>query len=146
VMGRMSFMLRDSRFWKSCTYIRNYTQRHVDLALAGPNDSKKATESEKEKYVLVYEMAKESRYREELTSQLLNVFFAGRDTPAVALSNVFFCLARHPEVWKKVRDEIEGLTVADLTFERLKSLRYVRHVITEDILPRQIFSSIFFIH
>jgi cytochrome P450 len=98
------------------------------------------------KYVLVYEMAKESLDREELTSQLLNVFFAGRDTPAVALSSVFFCIARHPEVWKKVRDEIEGLTVADLTFERLKSLRYVQHVINEGIFSRRIFSSIFFIH
>jgi cytochrome P450 len=145
-MGRMSFLLRDSRFWKSCTYIREYTRRHVDLALVGQNDGKRATESEKEKYILVHEMAKQSQDREELIGQLLNVFFAGRDTPAVALSNFFFCLARHPKVWKKIRDEIEGLTVEDLTFERLKSLRYVQHTINEGILPRHIFSFIFFVH
>lgn len=143
-MGKMSFLLQDSRFWKSCTYIREYTRKHVDLALVGQNDGKKATENEK--YILVHEMAKENQDREELTGQLLNVFFAGRDTPAVALSNFFFCLARHPEVWIKVRDEIEGLTVEDLTFERLKSLRYVQHAINEGMLPRRIFSCIFFVH
>jgi len=145
-MGKMSFLLRDNRFWKSCTYIRKYTRRHVNLALVGQDDGKKAMESEQEKYILVHEMAKENQNREELISQLLNVFFAGRDTPAVALSNVFFCLARHPEVWKKIRDEIEGLTVEDLTFERLKSLRYVQHAINEGMLPRRMLLCIFFIH
>lgn len=128
--------------------IRQFTQRHVDWALANRarHDEREDVEREErniagrvktkmekgdEKYILVHEMARESQNREELCSQLLNVFFAGRDTPAVALSNIFFCLARHPNVWEKIREEIEELEIEHLTFERLKSLRYVQYVINE---------------
>ena len=76
-------------------------------------------------------MAKETTNKHELTSQLLNVFFAGRDTPAVALSNVFFCIARHPPVWAKIRDEVGDLAPGDLTFEKLKTLRFTQHTIYE---------------
>lgn len=128
LMGKMSFVLRDHKFWESCKLIRSYTQRHVDRALAR---REKNPDEDQRKYILVYEMAKETTDREALCSQLLNVFFAGRDTPAVALSNVFFCLARHPEAWQKIREEVAGVTKEDLTFERLKSFRYVQHSINE---------------
>jgi cytochrome P450 len=64
---------------------------------------------------------------EALCDQLLNVFLAGRDTAAVALSNVFFCVARHPLVWRKTRDETEGLKAGELSFEKLKGLRYTQY-------------------
>jgi cytochrome P450 len=76
-------------------------------------------------------LAKETSDRSLLTSQLLNVFFAGRDTPAVALTNIFFLLARHPDVWIKCREEVQGLKKEALNFEKLKSLRYIQHVINE---------------
>lgn len=130
LLGKMSFLNRDRNFRISCDLIREYTERHVDRVLArserGETDAK-----EERKYELVYELGKETTDKNVLCSQLLNVFFAGRDTPAVALSNIFFCLARHPGVWKKIRDEVEGLHPGDLTFERLKSLRYLQHAITE---------------
>lgn len=81
--------------------------------------------------MLVHELAEETTDRSDLTSQLLNVFFAGRDTPAVALTNVFFLLARHSSVWKRCKEEVQGLDKEDLNFEKLKSLRYVQHVINE---------------
>lgn len=135
LMGKMSFLLRDRKFWESCKVIRSFTQRHVEKALARrESDSKEALR----KYVLAYEMAKETTDKDALCSQLLNVFFAGRDTPAVAISNTFFCLSRHPHVWKRIRQEVEGLELADLSFERLKSLRYIQHVINEGkINPNQ---------
>jgi cytochrome P450 len=86
---------------------------------------------EQKKIILISELAKVTNDRSELCSQLLNVFFAGRDTPAVALTNIFFLLARHPNIWNKCRAEVESLRKEDLTFERLKSLRYIQHVINE---------------
>ncbi|KAF2792105.1 putative cytochrome P450 alkane hydroxylase [Melanomma pulvis-pyrius CBS 109.77] len=145
LMGKMSFLIRDAKFWEACKVIRQFTQDHVDRALSNRVRHNEREDTEKniashvktrmekgnEKYILVHEMARESQNREELCSQLLNVFFAGRDTPAVALSNIFFCLARHPKAWEKIRKEVEGLKIEDLTFERLKSLRYVQYVINE---------------
>lgn len=131
LMGKMSFLLRDQKFWDSCRLIQDFTQHHVDRALA----RREADSEDSGKHILVYEMVKETRDRDALRSQLMSVFFAGRDTPAVALSNTLFCLARHPEAWQKIRDEVEGLRKEELTFERLKSLRYLQHSINEGQRP-----------
>ena len=130
VLGKMRFLLlRDRKFWESCKLIKEYTRRHVDRALLRQQEHK----DENRRCILVHELAKETKDREELTNQLLNVFFAGRDTPAVALTNTIFLLARHPDVWKKCQGEVQGLKREDLTFEKLKSLRYIQHVINEGI-------------
>ena len=70
---------------------------------------------------------------EALCDQLLNVFFAGRDTPAVALSNVFFCVARHPLIWRRIREETEGLKPEELSFERLQGLWYKQYATNKGI-------------
>lgn len=133
ILGKMRFLLPSDKFRKSCALIRGYTQKHIDRALQ--QEQKGAMGR---KCILMHELAKETSDRSVLSSQLLNVFFAGRDTPAVALTNMFFLLARHPEVWKKCREEAIGLEKTDLTFEKLKSLRYTQHVINEGmkITPR----------
>ncbi|KAH7092270.1 cytochrome P450 alkane hydroxylase-like protein [Paraphoma chrysanthemicola] len=129
ILGKMKFLImRDRKFQESCDIIKQYTRRHVDRALDRREERKK---DNARKTVLVYELAEETTDRSDLTSQLLNVFFAGRDTPAVALTNLFFLLARHPKVWKRCKEEAQGLDKDDLSFEKLKSLRYIQHVINE---------------
>ncbi|KAH7402392.1 cytochrome P450 [Phaeosphaeria sp. MPI-PUGE-AT-0046c] len=129
ILGRMKFLvMHDRKFEESCAIIKQYTRRHIDRALARQEEQKR---DNARKNVLVYEVAEETTDRSDLTSQLLNVFFAGRDTPAVALTNLFFLLARHPDVWKRCKEEVQGLDREDLSFEKLKSLRYIQHVINE---------------
>ncbi|KAF2123206.1 n-alkane-inducible cytochrome P450 [Lophiotrema nucula] len=135
MFGKMSFLIHDPKFWESCHFVQDYTRHHVDQALRQRKKAREAGLSEDDpvngKYILVHELAKETDDRDVLCSQLLNVFFAGRDTPAVALTNIFFSLARNPGVWMKIREEVEGLEPDDLTFEKLKSLRYMQHAINE---------------
>jgi hypothetical protein len=132
LLGRMSFLIRDSKFWEDCSLLRKFTQRQVDRALRNRSGSQLPVAGERQrKYTLVHELAKEMGDPEALCEQLLNVFFAGRDTPAVALSNIFFCVARHPLVWRKIREETEGLQAEELSFEKLKGLRYTQHAINE---------------
>jgi cytochrome P450 len=126
----MKFLIiRDRKFEEACKLIKDYTQTHIDRALHQQANGN-VLEYQR-RIILVNELAKETSDRSELCSQLLNVFFAGRDTPAVALTNIFFLLARHPKVWKTCKTEVEGLQKEDLTFERLKSLRYIQYVINE---------------
>ncbi len=129
----MKFLLfRDLRFKQSCDFIQAFTRKHVDSAFERPDNlAEKAENKVKRDRVLLLEFAKETSDRPLLCSQLLNLFFAGRDTPAVALTNIFFLLARHPETWKKCRKEVSGLRPQDLTFGRLKSLKYIQYVVKE---------------
>ena len=68
-----------------------------------------------------------------IRAELLNVFLPAHDSTGVALTNVFFNLARHPEVFAELREEIleEGLSNATWTFDRLKGLIYLQQVINE---------------
>ncbi len=134
VFGRLASLLafdhRFKKFEQNCKMLRDYTEQQVERALNRQNSNEKETEKE-EPYILVNELAKEIRNKEAITDQLLNVFLAGREAPAIALSNVMFHLARNPTVWTKMRQETKGLKPSDLSFETLKSLRYVQHAINE---------------
>lgn len=82
-------------------------------------------------YVLLDDLVKETQNRDELRDITLNLFIGARDAPAVAISNVFFCLARYPHVWARLRQEVVAVGDRRLTFEVLKSMTYLRYVINE---------------
>lgn len=68
-----------------------------------------------------------------LRDQVLHIFLASRDTTASLLSNLFFVLARKPNVYAKLREEIMAV-VGDSslpTFEQLKSMTYLKWCINE---------------
>lgn len=58
---------------------------------------------------------------------------AGRDTTAQTLTWVFYCLATHPEVEKKAREELLSVLGKDgkPTYESLKDLKYINAVFNE---------------
>lgn len=66
-----------------------------------------------------------------LRGEILNVILAGRDTTASLLSNLWFVLARRPDVWRKLREEIDFLEGQAPTLEQLKALKYLRYCINE---------------
>ena len=54
------------------------------------------------------------------------------DATAVALTNIFFHLSRHPKAYAALRDEIIALgPCATWTFERLKACKYLQAVMNE---------------
>lgn len=79
----------------------------------------------------------------EVREQVLGMLAAGRDTTASLMSWVFYCLARDPRVFEKLRSiiiEHFGLynpdpeaAVRDITFQKLKGCRYLQHVLNETL-------------
>lgn len=67
----------------------------------------------------------------ELRYQILNVFLGRHESTAIALSNIFFDLALNETVYQKLRAEILGIGTTPITLELLRSLKYLRHVISE---------------
>jgi len=63
--------------------------------------------------------------------ELLSLLTAARDTSALLLSNVFHVLARHPEVWDKLKAEVDGLEGRKPDYDTLKSMRYLKYVLNE---------------
>lgn len=125
-LPQWNFLTRDQKFWQSCEVARDFVDKYVTRAMLqreSPNRGKKL--------VLAEELAKETTDKGDIRNQLLNVFLPAHDATAVALTNVFFNLSRHPEVWAKLRSEILNALKEEITFENLKSLRYLQYVVNE---------------
>ncbi|RDA84275.1 hypothetical protein CP532_3345 [Ophiocordyceps camponoti-leonardi (nom. inval.)] len=75
--------------------------------------------------------------RRLLRDQLLHMLVASRDTTASVLSNLFFVLARHPDVYSRLRQEVlavvgdeRGVTP---TVVQLKQMHYLRWCVNESL-------------
>ena len=122
-----NFLTRDQQFWRSCTVARKFVETYVEKALSSQsNKDKKAN-----RLILAHELAKQTKDRDDIRNQLLNVFLPAHDATSVALTNVFFNLARNSEVYAKLRQEIMAVKDTEWTFERLKGLKYLQNVINE---------------
>jgi hypothetical protein len=79
-------------------------------------------------------MAEKTGDRAFLRNQVLQAVMASQDTTSNLIGNVFFLLARHPDIWQKVRKEVL-LVDGDLDFNRLMGMTCLQKVITEGIVP-----------
>ncbi|THU98293.1 cytochrome P450 [Dendrothele bispora CBS 962.96] len=72
-----------------------------------------------------------------LRDETLNIMIAGRDTTAATLSFVIYSLAKHPEVYRTLREEILRMIGSDtkkpLIYEQVKECKYLRAVINETL-------------
>ncbi|KAI9657902.1 MAG: hypothetical protein M1821_002559 [Bathelium mastoideum] len=111
-------------------YVDTYVNRALQHTTEHPNRKDDCSSTT---YILAREMGKEVFDKVELRHQLLNVFFPARDTIAIAVSIIFFHLARYPEVYKRLRDEVLSIADRELTFELFKSMTYFRQVFNESL-------------
>jgi cytochrome P450 len=88
------------------------------------------------RYVLLEELISQTNDKIKIRSELLNILFAGRDTTASFLSNLWFTLSKHPHIWSILRQEVDS-TFPDrelpVSFEQLKNVRYLRAVLNESL-------------
>ncbi|KAL8727982.1 MAG: hypothetical protein Q9181_005499 [Wetmoreana brouardii] len=128
-LPQWNFLTRDKRFWRSCTLARAFVERCVTQALASQKDS---TCKQPARLVLAHQLAAETKDHKDIVNQLLNVFLPAHDATAVALTNIFFHLSRHPNVYAALRSEILTLGPYQIwTFERLKACKYLQAVMNE---------------
>lgn len=128
------FLYRDRDFSKATVDARAFVDQFVQRALdyRATNSSDKDTSDDPEnRYVFLYELAKQTADKKMLTDQLLNILLAGRDTTASLLSITCLILSRRREIWDKLREEVLRLENEVPTFEDLKSLKYLNWVLNE---------------
>ena len=97
------------------------------------NANQKAALSDKERYVFLYELLKQTRDAYTLRSELLNILLAGRDTTAGLLSNTWWVIARRPDIWSKLRAEVDALDGKKPSYADIKEMKYLRYVLNESL-------------
>lgn len=138
VLGRLRFLHRDKEWWSACKKVTDYADLHVKRALerlqanASPDQATSRVR-------LVDEMARDTQDKVTLRSHIISVFSPGHDGAATTLTNVMFHLARHPEVWNRLKAEIEPTKNEVLSYELLNSYQYLEWVLKESELTIQCF-------
>ena len=124
------------RFQKSCEQVRKYALRIVKDAaksLKHERVPKSSAENESESSCLLEDLLLQDHLSQaEIGDQLIKLLVAARDTTASALSNLWFELARNPEVLERAQKEIRdicGEAIPDL--EIINKMKYLRCVINE---------------
>lgn len=121
-------------FYRAVKEVHTYMEAHVGRAIQQRHlqtDNEKDRPKDAGKYVFLNELAKLTDDRLVLRDQLLGIFLAGRDTTATLLANMFFVLAREPEVWKRLQEEISSLNGRKPTLDELKGLKYLGFCLNE---------------
>lgn len=113
-----------------------YIEKFVDDALRFRqelDDDKKVGSEKDEKYFFIQEVAKQTTDKKRIREELINILLAGRDTTASLLSNMFFEVAKRPEIYAKLRDEVAALNGRAPTYEELRNLKYVKYCLNESL-------------
>lgn len=129
------FIYQDWKFSKATVdaraYVDQFVQRVIDYRIAdGQKGALQESDSDK-RYVFLYELSKQTTDKKMLTDQLLNILVAGRDTTASLLSITCWVLARRPDIWNRLRDEVLKLDKKIPSFEDIKSLTYLNWILNE---------------
>ena len=129
------------RFWESVKWVHEFMDKHVDealkfrqnavqqVSLPADNDD---SEKDERRYVFLHEIARLSDDRRVLRDELLTILFAGRDSTAATLTNLFFELSRRPHVWQRLHQEVaQKLGGIPPSFSQLKEMTYLRECVNE---------------
>ena len=135
-LGPFKYLLPDRKWRDACAITHRFAEYYVDQGLEyrekllakklDPSDSRKAN-------ILLYNMVEETGDRIFLRNQILQGLIASQDTTSSLLGNIFFLLARNPDVWQMLRTEV--LSVGDtLDYNTLMTMEYLQNILKEGII------------
>ncbi len=143
-LGFLSAIVPDAKFKKDAKFVHDFVDSYVKKALEyrRTHDIEKADMKADERYVFLYELAKQTDNPLQIRSELLNILLAGRDTTASLLSNLWFTVAKRPDVWAKLRAEVDELGGQKPSFAQLKDMKYLRYTLNECMFSLQVYPQV----
>lgn len=121
------------RAHKTC---RDYVNIFVDQAMGlgektGSGATEGGSDEETGRYYFLKELIRAFDDKERICDELLSILLAGRDTTAALLSNVFHVLSRRPDLWHKLRNEVQDFSGNPPSYAQLRNLRFSKYIINE---------------
>ncbi|RLL96454.1 hypothetical protein CFD26_104923 [Aspergillus turcosus] len=128
------WMINPKEFRDANKRVHEVVDHYVQLALESRRHPEKKQPGGR--YIFAEALAAENDNPKVLRDSMLNILLAGRDTTASLLSSTFFYLARHPNVWTKLRQVIveefgDAEHPKEITQTKLKDIPYLRYVLNE---------------
>jgi cytochrome P450 len=130
-MGLIAKLIPEPEYRKNMKIVHDFADTYVQQALEYRRTHDVEKQSESDRYVFLHELVKQTTDPYQLRSELLNILLAGRDTTASLLSNLWFELAKHPEIWAKLRAEVDALGGDKPSYQQLKDMKYLKYCLNE---------------
>lgn len=123
-------------FRKSLRRVFTFIDGHIQTAmemhqLSLKKESRRPEDDLGERRVFLHELCKMTDDRQLIRDEVLAIFIAGVDTTAALLTNLFFVLAKRPDVWQKLREEAQLLKREPPTINQTRALKYHESCILE---------------
>lgn len=110
-----------------CKVVLDYIDDCIDEAVSRVQSNGEGTDRKQVR--IIDELVKATQDRHDLKYLIVSNFSPAHDTVAVTLSNAFFHLARNPNCWTKLREEIRPTASEPLTFELLNTFKYMNWIL-----------------
>ncbi|RAQ55487.1 cytochrome P450 [Aspergillus flavus] len=136
---RLYWIVNNKEFRECTRVVHELVDGYVHAALQKAQQTEKPADPERgSHYVFVDALTATTQDPKELRDECLNVLIAGRDTTASLLSWNILLLARHPDIFQRLRKEIiehfgTYSEPRDINFSSLKSCQYLQHFINETL-------------
>ena len=134
-LGMLSKLRPHSDYNRDVELLKDYIRPYVEAAIHLDSMNQQQDDNSKvkqERYILLRELVREGAYHvSDLTHELLNLVVAGRDTTASLLSSFWFVVARRPDVWDQLRQEVSALEGDQPERSQLKTMQYLRACLNE---------------
>lgn len=129
-MGGLDKWIPNPTWHKMVKKVHGFADELIQQAIEEVNSGKI---SEKHRYVFLYSLLDQTRDPYTLRSELLNILLAGRDTTAGLLTNTWHVLSKRPDIWAKLKDEVDGLGGERPDYHSIKEMRYLKWVLNESL-------------
>ncbi|KAL8722259.1 MAG: hypothetical protein Q9225_001246 [Loekoesia sp. 1 TL-2023] len=134
-LGPVHVLLSKRGFYRACADIKRYVERYIVAAL----DQKRQREEHgllpekgSKGYNLLDGLIENSDDIVSLRDSVITILIAGIDSVAGLLSTTFWLLARHEEVYRKLRaSTLDTIGYEPPSYDQLRNFSYLRNVLNE---------------
>lgn len=139
-LGRVASWLPDPSFSSDCSIVHGFVYRYVRQAIEhnasfnerGEEHDMFAKDTSDEAHsIFLQALATGTKDSVELRDNAMAALLASRDTTSNLLSNTFWVLSRRPDVWSRLRMEVDQLGDRRPTAAELRNMKYLRWTINE---------------
>ncbi|RAH42072.1 cytochrome P450 [Aspergillus brunneoviolaceus CBS 621.78] len=133
LLGRFAFLWPQRAFMTHVRIVHSFIQPYVDKAIRVNHEDLGKDEIEKHQSNFLNQLSQVPQDGLSLRDEITTLYFAGADTVAALLINLFFILSKRPGIWERVRSEIQHLRGQPPTLQQLKGLKYVNGCVFESL-------------
>ena len=104
-----------------------------DVIQEAISELKSGKQDPNRRYVFLHALLAQTQDPYALRSELLNILLAGRDTTAGLLSNTWNVLSKRPDIWAKLKAEVDELGGNIPDYTTIKDMKYLKWTLNESL-------------